>query len=289
MEGHLLHWGLIEKDLAGSLSLHRLVQKEVHRCLNGDQKQLAFDQVTFLLYHAFPKQDNSPCLDKHWEQGHRLVDHIDMLSRHYLNTSLSPQIVPSLHYIRLLSNCTWYVLFVIIRLRKQCIDIIRLLYRKRQCINAQTMLAGLDACEKLKKQSQLDEIDAIYLYLLNTGAFNDGLRGSFDSQIMKLKQVLKIRKCVPTAPQEMASILYKLCLAYESAMQYPKAFKYREKSREACLLFPESDFRNMELKQRELTYSRLLLATGKPEEAKYLIPGLSQYFHSINNWYLIAQ
>lgn len=107
---------------------------------------------------------------------------------------------------------------------------------------------------------------------------------------MKLKQVLRIRKRVPTAsPQEIASVLYKLCSAYESAMQYPKAFKYREKSRKACLLSPESDFRNMELKERELIHSRLLLATGRPEEAKVLFPGLSQYFHSINNWYLIAQ
>ncbi|KAL7907170.1 hypothetical protein GGI35DRAFT_486961 [Trichoderma velutinum] len=271
VEGHLLHWALIEKDFAGNLSLHRLVQKEVHRFLNGDQKQLAFNQITYLLYHAFPKPNNGRHLHENWEQGYRLSSHIDTLNRHYLNTSSPSQIFPSLDYIRLLNNYTW------------------LLYEKRKCINTQAVLAGLDACEKLKRESESGEIDVIHIYLLNTGAIHDGLRGCFDSQIMKLKQVLKMRKRVLTASHtEIAGILYNLCLANESAMRYPKALKYQQKSLEICLMSPESIYRNKELNKRELIRSRLLLATGRLEEARTLFLVLSHYFESIKNWYFIG-
>ncbi|KAK4063147.1 hypothetical protein Trihar35433_8942 [Trichoderma harzianum] len=272
VEGNLLNWGLIEKDLAGNLSLHRLVQKEVQHFLNEGQKQDAFDQITFLLYHAFPKQDKGQYLHDHWEQGNLFVNHIVTLNRHYLDTS-SPQIFPSLHYIRLLSNCAWF------------------LYEKGNNIEARTIIiGGLNACEKLKTKSKSDEIHVIYAHILNTSALLDGFRGFFDSQIEKLNLVLEIRKRVLAENhEEISGVLNNLCLAYENAMRFSEALEYREKSLEVCWKHPESRSRDLKIKKRDLTFTRLLLATDRPEEAKALFPGLLQYFKSINNWFLIGQ
>ncbi|KAK4077059.1 uncharacterized protein Triagg1_4026 [Trichoderma aggressivum f. europaeum] len=188
VQGDLLNWALIEKDFEGNISLHRLIQKETHHFLNGSQKQLAFDQAAFLLYHAFPKRDEGQYLHGDWEQGNLFLNHIVTLNRHYLDLSSSPTIYPSLHYARLLSNCAWF------------------LCEKGNDIEARTILiGGLDACEKLKRKSESDEIDAIYARMLNTSAHLEGLRGFFDSQIEKFNQVLNIRKRVLTANHEEIS------------------------------------------------------------------------------------
>ncbi|KAL7788775.1 P-loop containing nucleoside triphosphate hydrolase protein [Trichoderma afarasin] len=240
--------------------------------LSRDQKQLAFDQVTFLLYHAFPKQDKGQYLHEQWEQGNLFVNHIVTLNRHYLDMSSCSQIIPSLHYIRLLSNCAWF------------------LYEKGNNIEARTVLiGGLDACEKLRGKYGSDEIDVIYAHMLNTSAILDEIRGFFDTQIEKLNQVLEIRKRVLTANhEEISGILNNVCLAYESAMQFSEAFEYREKSLEVCRKHPPSRSRETKFKKRELVFSRLLLATGRLEEAKDLFPSLLQYFESIKNWFLIG-
>ncbi|KAL6696739.1 P-loop containing nucleoside triphosphate hydrolase protein [Trichoderma pleuroticola] len=241
--------------------------------LSRGQKQDAFDQITFLLYHAFPKQDKGQYLHDHWEQGNLFVNHIVTLNRHYLDTSSSPQIFPSLHYIRLLSNCAWF------------------LYEKGNNIEARTIIiGGLNACEKLKRKSKSDEMHLIYAHMLNTSALLDGIRGFFDSQIEKLNLVLEIRKRVLAENhEEISGVLNNLCLAYENAMQFSKALEYREKSLEVCWKHPESRSRDTKIKKRDLTLTRLLLATDRPEEAKDLFPGLLQYFESINNWFLIGQ
>ncbi|PKK44314.1 hypothetical protein CI102_10893 [Trichoderma harzianum] len=258
-------------DLSSSGLLHRAVE-EVKQFLDGDQNQPAFDRVAFRLYGAFPKQRNGQYLHEHWEQGNLLVNHIVALNKRYLNTSLSPQISPTFYYIRLLSNCAWF------------------LYEKGNYHEAQTILVGgLDACEQLKLVSKSPEIDIIHAHMLNTSAILDDCGGRFDSQIEKLKEVLEIRKRVlPQDHEEISGVLNNLCLAYESAMQFQEALEYREKSLEVCRKHPKSMSRETKIQKRELVYSRLLLAMGQLEEAKKLFPGLSRYFEIIQNWYFIG-
>ncbi|KAL7784962.1 P-loop containing nucleoside triphosphate hydrolase protein [Trichoderma ceciliae] len=272
VEGDLLDWALIEKDAEGSVSLHRLVQKEIQHFLTSSQRQLAFDQITFLLYHAFPKQVKGQYLHHIWEQGNRFVNHVVMLNRHYLDTSSFTQLEPSLQYIQLLSNCAW------------------LLFEKGSNLEAQELLkGGLDAYEKLRNPES-NETEAIYAHMLNTNAILDGIRGYFDSAINKYDKVLKIRGHVlPENDEEVSGILNNLCLAYESAMRFEEAFLYREKSLEICWKHPASTSRDTKVKKRDLAASRLLLATGRLEDAKDLFPGLLEYFQRIDNWFLIGQ
>lgn len=152
------------------------------------------------------------------------------------------------------------------------------------------MVGGLDACEKLKLASKSDEVDVIHAHMLNTSATLDECGGHFDTQIEKLNQVLEIRKRVlPENHEEISGVLNNLCLAYESAMQFPEALEYRQMSLEVCWKHPESKSRDTKIKKRDLVQSRLLLAMGELEEAKDLFPGLLKYFENIQSWYLIAQ
>ncbi|KAL6803791.1 hypothetical protein J3E68DRAFT_434213 [Trichoderma sp. SZMC 28012] len=255
------------------------IEEAVHRISDGNQDQLFFEQATFLLYNAFPKQVKGQYLHEHWGKGNPLVDHIVTLNQRYLNKSLSPQIFPSLHYISLVSNCACW-----------CSEIIRFLYEKGNYNEAREILnGGFDAYENLKPASKSDEIDVIRAHMLNTSATLDDCRGYFGSQIRKLKEVLEIRKRVlPEDHEEISGVLNNLCLAYESSMQFPEALKYREMSLGICWKHPKSKSRDTKIKKRDLVFSRLLLATGEPENAKELFPRLLEYFESIQNWYFIG-
>ncbi|KAF3071475.1 hypothetical protein CFAM422_006447 [Trichoderma lentiforme] len=248
------------------------IEKAVHRISDGNKDQLFFEQATFLLYNAFPKQVKGQYLHEHWEQANLLVNHIVTLNQRYRSASSSPRIFPSLHYISLLSNCAWF------------------LYEKGNYNEAREILnGGFDAYENLKLASKSDEIDVIHAHMLNTSATLDDCEGRFNSQIKKLNQVLEIRKRVlPEDHEEISGVLNNLCLAYESTMQFQEALEYREMSLEICMKHPESKSRDTKIKKRDLVFSRLLLAMGEPEKAKDLFPELLQYFESIKNWYFIG-
>ncbi|EHK23902.1 uncharacterized protein TRIVIDRAFT_221152 [Trichoderma virens Gv29-8] len=271
-EAPLLEWALIERDPERqSLSLHRLVQKEFQHFLSNSQRQLAFDQVTFCLHQAFPKQDKGQYMHENWEQAEPLVDHIVTLNRHYVDTSTFCRLKPSLNYIRLLSNCAWFLFE-------------KGLYSKAQEI----LVGGIDACER-SRILKLVEVEVIYAHMLNTSAILDGIRCSFDSQIEKLHKVREIRMSkLPEDDEEISGVLNNLSLAYESNMQFDKALEYREQSLEVCLKHAESKSRETKIKKRLLTLARILVATNKLEEAQILFPGLLEYFKNIESWLLIG-
>ncbi|KAJ4861604.1 hypothetical protein T069G_02558 [Trichoderma breve] len=96
------------------------------------------------------------------------------------------------------------------------------LYEKGNYDEARKILVGgLDACKKLKLESESDEIDVIHAHMLNTSAILDDCGGYFDSQIEKLKEVLEIwKRVLGEYHEEISGVLNNLCLAYESAMQF---------------------------------------------------------------------
>ncbi|KIV90279.1 hypothetical protein PV10_07598 [Exophiala mesophila] len=101
--------GLIRQD-GRNFVIHRVIQEAMNYIDLGEIQE-SFDAATELLHEAFPKQIMGRPLQTMWPRCMMFVQHVVHLTKAFSTYQTGSQgyVTPKLNFIRLLSNCGWYL------------------------------------------------------------------------------------------------------------------------------------------------------------------------------------
>lgn len=212
----LIGLALVNRDSeTNKLSIHRLVQSEV-RIQTGNDLQVAFNNVSFLLSESFPKQVHGRTFEPRYEECAGLIQHLYALRDHLRDGPYAGgKLQPTHNFCRVMCNAAYYLV------EKGATKELQ-----------QTIEVAMDAFQR----TELNRQDPLaYAHLCNSAALEREMSGDFLAAQELLNTAMDIRtRELPPGHEAIWGVnvnLGNLCI---SRGQYNDALRFHNICRETA-------------------------------------------------------